>query len=122
MSSALVAFFSPQNVLAQTCVELNNCPKDVPPLTYYIFPYTEIFGDYIYVIVWGSVIAVIYIRTQNGILASMVGLVIASILTGTSTVLSNTTTNGTLYWGLVMVGLSFASAAFFLIRSRAANP
>jgi len=106
---------------AQSCVELGNCPTNVSILEYFITPYNEILGGWIQIVVWGTVISLIYIRTQNGILASMIGLFIASLMTG-SAVYMNAMTNTPFFYGYVLIGLSFSSTVYFLIRSRGQNP
>lgn len=108
------------NAYSQNCVELRNCPTDSPILTQFVFSFTELVGDFYYLIVWGSVLTVLYMRTGNGILVSIVGLIIASLLTAYISI--DTSEGSAIYWGYVMVGVSFGIGVYYIIRQKTANP
>lgn len=86
-----------------------------------LYPYRILIGDYVYVLFWGTLIGIVYIRTQSSMIASFVGLVIASMFVGTDTYISSQTSQ-VFSVGYLLVAVSIGLTMFFIVRHRAHNP
>lgn len=62
------------------CFELGTCDLFRAPLDVMIEPFVNIFGEFFFVIVWGIIIGVIWLRTNNTMLTGVVGVGVASLL------------------------------------------
>jgi hypothetical protein len=72
-----------------SCYELGNftASDDNPcnifgqPLTALATPFLEAFGDFTYVVVWGIIMGVLWLRVQNTMMVGLVGILLASVFT-----------------------------------------
>lgn len=116
--TSLGAQFIP--AFAATCIELGNCEFD-NFMQRIIYPYRVLIGDYIYVLFWGSLLGIIYIRTHSGMITSFAGLVIASMFTSADVYISSQT-GQVFYWGYALVMVSMGLTLYFLIKTRIHQP
>ena len=111
-------FFAP--AFAQNCFETNNCPND-NFLEWSVYPFMYLLGDSALPLVWGLVIGLLYVKTQNSQLTIIVGLF---LLTGLATTNSyiNTSSNQYYYWGVIIAATAFACSTFYLLKVRVVSP
>lgn len=102
------------------CIELNNCPIQAP-FDMFTYPFRLFFGDFFFILVWGIILSVIYLRTHNAMLTSLVGIIIGSFFAG-STAIQGSTIGQSFNIGYILVAVSIGIAMFSLIRSKANNP
>lgn len=69
------------------------------------------------VILWGGLIGIIWFKTENIMLMSIVGIIVASTITIGSTGISQTAVQ----IGYMLVGVSFGILMFQMIRQRITN-
>ena len=74
------------------CFESGNCPVN-SPLDFFSYPFTFFFGDWFYVMVWGVIVGILFLRNKDPMLTSLVGVVIAGFFSGTSVMTSSQTSS-----------------------------
>ena len=110
------------SAFAQTCVELSNCPiNGTTPLQMALMPYTSILGDWVYLVIWGTVVVIFAVR-YSAMYAALVGMFLAAFLATSTTIFQSGAGGEAQYWGIVLAALSIGSGLFFLIRWKANNP
>lgn len=69
---------------AQTfCFENATCSSEAfinSPLEATLLPYTEILGDWTYIIIWGAIMGSLYYMTRSAGITSMVGVFYAGVI------------------------------------------
>lgn len=118
-SMASVSLFTP--AFAQSCFEFGNCTNTDNFLEWSIAPYEYILGDFTFPLVWGLVVGLLYIKTGNSQLTTIVGIF---LLTGLSTTDSylNSDTNQLYYWAIVITAVAFGCSTFYLLKVRVVQP
>jgi len=61
-----------------SCYELGTCKFPQDPFGTMLLPFNSIFGDLALVIFWALIIGVIWIRTQNPQMVSIIGIVLTA--------------------------------------------
>jgi hypothetical protein len=79
LSSPIFVFGTGQN--PSYCWEIGTCDLFKSPLDAMFKPWTDTFGPIAYVIVWGLILGVIWLKTHHTMLVGIVGLAIASLFT-----------------------------------------
>lgn len=108
-----------QALLKQNCFEAGNCPF-TNPLELFTMPFTHFFGDFFFVMVWGVVLAVMFLKNKDPMLTSLVGILIAGFFSGSS-VLTNSATAQAFNIGWILVAISVGMFMWFTIQ-KARNP
>ena len=84
-------------------------------------PFTLLIGDWIYILVWGMVLGVLYIRTGNPMLTGLIGVLVFSGFLGTSSYLGSSTSEA-FYWGFVILSAAVGMVVFYLLWTRSRQP
>jgi len=90
-------------------------------LSWAIAPYTQILGDFIEPLVWGIVVGLLYIKTENSSLTALVGVFLLTGLVSTASYL-NSSTNQLYFWAIALVAVGFGCSMFYLFKVRVQNP
>lgn len=96
-----------------SCVELGNCAFN-EPLTVFLEPYRALVGDFIFIIVWGIVIGIFWLRTQNAEYTGLLGIFISSALIASGV----TIVPEALWIGVLLLGISIGIALYNLFTKR----
>lgn len=120
LAAALLFPIIPQ-AYAQTCVELGNCPINGNPLEWMIYPLVLEMGNWAYVLLWGMVLGVVYMRNHNVALVGLVGLVVFAAFIGTTTY-TGSSTSQVFYWGFILLAVGIGATLFYLIWTRLRAP
>lgn len=91
------------------CFELGTCDLFSSPLDVMIEPFINIFGEFFFVIVWGIIIGVIWLRTNNTMLTGVVGIGVASVLAFNER---------TIVVGVILLGAAVSIVVFQLYTQR----
>jgi len=84
-------------------------------------PYMTILGDFALPLVWGFVISLLYIKTENSSLTMIVGILLLTGLIESNSYLSSSTYQ--LYlWAAVIGAVGVGSSLFYLFKIRAQTP
>lgn len=86
-----------------------------------IYPLVLKMGDWIYVIVWGMTLGVVYMRSHNVALVGLVGLLVFAAFVGTSTYTSSST-SAVFSWGFILLAVGVGVTLFYLLWTRLRNP
>lgn len=97
-----------ENLTGDYCNLLNQ------PFNAILTPYSDFLGPFFPLLFWGPVMAILWIRNANPILTGIIGLVVASTVTGI--------TNQQLAIGWSLIGLTIGITLFRLIKLRLDNP
>lgn len=62
-----------------TCYELGNCDFFESPFNTLILPYSEVFGNYIFVLIWALIIGILWLRLGNTMVVGMIGIALAAL-------------------------------------------
>jgi len=100
--------------MVANCFELANC-NFANPLELFTMPYTFFFGDFFYVMVWGVIIGVMFLKNKDPMLTSLVGIIIAGFFSGSS-VLTNSATAQAFNIGWILVAISVGMFIWFTIQ------
>src|SRR5690242_12080843 len=68
-----------------SCFEIGTCDIFADPLNTMLIPWVDLMGPVFYIIVWGLIIGIIWLRTHSTILVGVFGLLIAGFLTAGAT-------------------------------------
>ena len=98
-----------------SCVELGNCDLWTSPLSAMMQPFIDVFGPITYVIIWGIIIGVIWLRTHNILLVGAIGTLIAGFLTYQGL---NSINPQILLVGATLIAVSIACVLYQLIFQR----
>jgi hypothetical protein len=86
-----------------------------------IYPFTLLIGDWIYIIVWGGILAFTYVKTESAMMTALVGVLVFSAFLGTSSYIGSST-GQVFYYGLMLVSVAIGATAFYLIWTKSRNP
>jgi len=100
--------------MVANCFELANC-NFANPFELFTMPYTFFFGDFFYVMVWGVIIGVMFLKNKDPMLTSLVGIIIAGFFSGSS-VLTNSATAQAFNIGWILVAISVGMFIWFTIQ------
>lgn len=86
MSVAVATLFSTSNASAlgpddPSCYEKGDCPFFQEPFDTMIIPFSVTFGDFTFVVIWGLIIGIIWLRTSHTMLTAVVGISLAVLFT-----------------------------------------
>lgn len=59
------------------CYELGNCQFFQAPLDAMLAPFLGVFGAFFYIIVWGFIIGILWLRVSNTMLVGIIGIILA---------------------------------------------
>jgi hypothetical protein len=62
-----------------SCYELGTCDFFSSPFNTLILPYSEVFGPFIFVLVWALIIGILWLRLGNTMVVGMIGLALAAV-------------------------------------------
>jgi len=102
------------------CFELGNCQID-NFFDWAMLPWQAVLGDFALPLIWGLVISLIYVKSQNSMLSAIVGIFLLSGLIETSSYLSSNT-NIFYFWGVAIAAVAFGCSMFYLIKVRVSQP
>lgn len=105
---------------APTCIELNNCVF-TDPFTSATFSFQVLIGDWIFPLVWGSIVGTIYVVSKNPMLAGISGLMISTVFISGST-FQYSSLSQAWYFGYILLAVSGGVMLFYMIWSKARNP
>jgi len=80
------------------------------PFSAVMMPFQNVLGDLTLVIVWGAILGILWLKTENLALCSIVGILISSTVTGLYEPAQGI--------GLLLVGVSVGILVFQLIRHK----
>lgn len=101
-----------------TCWEIGTCPFTTDPLGTMLLPFESIFGGLTIIILWGLLISIIWLRTQNPMLVGVVGIAMtAGYLTVTPEAPPNEL-NGARLIGGALFAVSLGITIYHLVSSR----
>jgi len=102
-----------------SCTELGTCDLFHHPLDAMLQPWVDVFGPITYVLIWGIILGILWLRTHNTLMVASVGIVIAGFFTIQGL---NTINPQILIVGLTLVGVSIGVVIYQLVFSRLAYP
>jgi len=111
MGSALA--FGPDD---PECYEDSDCDFFLAPLDAMLEPYVTVFGDFVYLLIWGIIIFILWLRTSNTMLVSIIGLALAIFLT------TSVLPEDTLLVGYVLIAVAGAVALYQILTVRTHFP
>lgn len=88
----------------------NMCGFFESPFAAVMEPFNAILGDLTLVIIWGAILGILWIRTENIMLCSVVGLLISTTVTSLYEPAQG--------MGLLLVGVSIGIAIFQIVRHK----
>lgn len=88
----------------------NMCNIFTNPFSAVMEPFNAILGDLTLVVIWGIILGILWLRTENLMLVSIIGLVISATATGLYEPAQG--------MGLLLVGISIGIIIFQLIRHK----
>lgn len=103
---------------AQTCIEAGTCTF-TNPLNFLIQPFLIMFGDWFYLIVWGLIIGIIHLRSNNPMLTGFVGIIVVTSLMGENLLNQSDDAIPIL---ITLAGASIGFIAYALVRTKLNNP
>lgn len=106
-----------QRVFAQNCMELGTCTID-SLFDFALVPWTLSVGDWIYIIVWGLIVGIIYMRAENPLSAGIVGLLLAATFTSATFATEFQVWQNAIRLGLILFAVALAFMLFTLFRSK----
>lgn len=62
-----------------TCYELGTCDIFAEPLNVMASPFESIFGPFTFVVIWGIIMGVLWLRIQNTMAVGIVGISLAAV-------------------------------------------
>lgn len=86
-----------------------------------IYPLVLEMGNWAYVLLWGMVLGVVYMRNHNVALVGLVGLVVFAAFIGTTTY-TGSSTSQVFYWGFILLAVGIGATLFYLIWTRLRAP
>jgi len=100
------------NGVCRTCYELGTCDFFLHPLDTMLEPFLHIFGAYFYIIIWGLLIGILWLRVSNTMLVAIVGVLLAVVIQT-----QFTTETQTIGYGLMALAIAVALYQIFTIRT-----
>jgi len=87
------------------CYELGTCDFFAHPLDTMLEPFLAVFGAYFYIIIWGLLMGILWLRVSNTMVVGIVGLVLAGIMQAQFT--AQTWTIGLMLLGIALTVLLY---------------
>jgi len=84
-------------------------------------PWFTVLGDFALPLVWGFVVSMIYLKSENSGLTITVGVFLLSALATTNSYIDSST-NVLYFWAVAIAVVAFGSSLFYLIKVRAQSP
>lgn len=91
--------------VCRRCYELGTCDFFGNPFDSMMQPFLAVFGAFFYIIIWGLLIGILWLRVSNTMLVGIVGLVLAGIMQVQFT--AQTWTIGLLLLGIALTVLLY---------------
>jgi hypothetical protein len=101
------------------CYENGTCDLFKDPLTEMVKPWTAVFGPWFYIIFWGLIVGIIWLKTHHTMLTGVIGLAIAGLYTFQGLNAINTQI---LYVGGSLIVVAIAVIMYQLIVNRLIYP
>lgn len=105
-----------------TCWELGTCPFTRDPLGVMLLPFESIFGGLTIIIMWGLLISILWLRTQNPMLVGVVGIAMTAAYMTVAPDPPPNEFDGARIIGGALFALSLAISIYHLISSRIYQP
>jgi len=105
------------------CFELGNCDFGDHFFDWALAPFTvgAGLGDFVFPLVWGLVVGLIYVKSEHSGLTSIVGLFILTGLVSTNSYL-NSSSNQLYFWAVAIAATAFGCSLYYLFKIRVHNP
>lgn len=100
------------NGVCRQCYELGTCDFFEEPLDTMLEPFLAVFGAFFYIIIWGLLIGILWLRVSNTMLVAIVGLVLAVLIQT-----QFTTETQTVGYVLLALAITVALYQIFVIRT-----
>jgi hypothetical protein len=110
-----------QRALAQNCMELGTCTIS-SLFDFALVPWILTVGDWIYIIVWGLIVGIIYMRAENPLSAGIVGLLLAATFTSATFATEFQLWQNAIRLGLILFSVALAFMLFTILKSKLNNP
>lgn len=109
-----IAYGAPGDLCFEQGNIINNCNFIDAPLEALVEPFEAIFGVWFFPIVWGVILGILWIRTQNTMLVGIVGVMVAGMI-------------GTIYEpalsaGILLFVVAMGITLYGLIQYKLENP
>ena len=101
--------------VCRTCYELGTCDFFAHPLDTMLEPFLHVFGAYFYIIIWGLLIGILWLRVSNTMVVAVVGVVLAIMIQTQFTTETQTV-------GYVLMALAIAVALYQILTIRTHFP
>lgn len=98
--------------VCRQCYELGTCDFFGHPLDTMLEPFLAVFGAYFYIIIWGLLIGILWLRVSNTMVVAVVGVVLAVLI---QTQFSTETQ--TVGYALLALAIAVALYQIFTIRT-----
>lgn len=96
------------------CWQVGTCDLAGNPLGTMLLPFESVFGPFVYVIFWGLILGILWIRTQSPMLVGLVGLAISGGLLS----LDSPALEKAIYIGFALLGISAGIILFYMVSHR----
>lgn len=101
-----------------TCWEIGTCPFTTDPLGTMLLPFESIFGGLTIIVLWGLLISIIWLRTQNPMLVGLVGIAMTAGYLSVTPEAPPNELNGARIIGGALFALSLGITLYHLVSSR----
>jgi len=101
--------------VCRQCYELGTCEFFEHPLETMLEPFTAVFGAYFYIIIWGLLMGILWLRVSNTMVVGIVGLVLAILI-------QTQFTTETQVVGYVLLALAVAVLLYQIFTTRVHYP
>lgn len=105
-----------------TCWERGQCAFTDDPFGTMMLPFERIFGGLTIVIMWGLMITILWLRTQNPMLIGVVGIAMTAAYMTVAPEASSSEFDGARIIGGVLFAVSLGIAIYHLINTRLFQP
>ena len=100
------------NGVCRQCYELGTCDFFGSPLDTMLEPFVAVFGAFFYIIIWGLLIGILWLRVSNTMVVAVVGVVLAVLIQT-----QFTTETQTVGYVLLALAITVALYQIFTIRT-----
>jgi hypothetical protein len=100
------------NGVCRQCYELGTCDFFAAPLDVMLEPFVAVFGAFFYIIIWGLLIGILWLRVSNTMVVAVVGVVLAILIQT-----QFTTETQTVGYALLALAITVALYQIFTIRT-----
>lgn len=106
---------------AQECWELGSCLFAEDPLSTMLMPFDSVFAGFSLVVFWGLLVGILWIRTHNTMLVSLIGVVMVATYMGTGEAISPEFEQARII-GATLIGVSLAFAVYQMFMHKLHTP